>query len=423
MRVYGGVDGMTTRYSALSLLREGLSGHQGWKPAWRNGEPKKAYDAIIIGGGGHGLATAYYLAKLHGMRNIALLERAWIGGGNTGRNTTVIRSNYFFPESTQFYDFALSLYEGLSRELNYNIMFSRRGMWSLAQDRHGLEMLRRSANAMLRNGADVEWVEGDEVLRRIPGLRPRRFPVLAGLLQPRAGTARHDAVAWGYARAADSLGVDIVQNCEVLGFDIRGGKIRGVKTSRGDIASERVGMAVAGHSSAMAKLAGFRLPIVSYALQAFVSEPMKPVLDTIVLSPATGVYVSQSDKGELVLGGALDLFPSYAQRGSLPTLEQVAGGLIDMFPQFSRVRLLRQWAGIVDVVHDSTPILGESPVEGLYLNCGWGTGGFKAIPGGGYCLAHEMATGSPHSLATAFGLGRFRTGALIDEAAASGIAH
>ncbi|SKB72040.1 sarcosine oxidase subunit beta family protein [Sphingopyxis flava] len=414
---------MTTRYSALSLLREGLSGHQGWKPAWRNGEPKKAYDAIIIGGGGHGLATAYYLAKLHGMRNIALLERAWIGGGNTGRNTTVIRSNYFFPESTQFYDFALSLYEGLSRELNYNIMFSRRGMWSLAQDRHGLEMLRRSANAMLRNGADVEWVEGDEVLRRIPGLRPRRFPVLAGLLQPRAGTARHDAVAWGYARAADSLGVDIVQNCEVLGFDIRGGKIRGVKTSRGDIASERVGMAVAGHSSAMAKLAGFRLPIVSYALQAFVSEPMKPVLDTIVLSPATGVYVSQSDKGELVLGGALDLFPSYAQRGSLPTLEQVAGGLIDMFPQFSRVRLLRQWAGIVDVVHDSTPILGESPVEGLYLNCGWGTGGFKAIPGGGYCLAHEMATGSPHSLATAFGLGRFRTGALIDEAAASGIAH
>lgn len=414
---------MTTRYSALSLLREGLSGHQGWKPAWRNGGPKKAYDAIIIGGGGHGLATAYYLAKVHGMHNVALLERAWIGGGNTGRNTTVIRSNYFFPESTQFYDFALTLYEGLSRELNYNIMFSRRGMWSLAQDRHGLEMLRRSANAMLRNGTDVEWVEGDEVLRRIPGLRPGRFPILAGLLQPRAGTARHDAVAWGYARAADALGVDIIQNCEVLGFDIRGGKIRGVKTSRGDIASERVGMAVAGHSSAMAKLAGFRLPIVSYALQAFVSEPMKPVLDTVVLSPATGVYVSQSDKGELVLGGALDLFPSYAQRGSLPTLEQVAGGLIDMFPQFSRVRLLRQWAGIVDVVHDSTPILGESPVEGLYLNCGWGTGGFKAIPGGGYCLAHEMATGAPHPLAKAFTLDRFRTGALIDEAAASGIAH
>lgn len=412
-----------TRYSAWSLLRAGLSGQRNWQPAWRNVEPKKAYDAIVIGGGGHGLATAYYLAKEHGIRNVALLEKSWIGGGNTGRNTTVIRSNYFFPESTQFYDFALTKYEGLSRELNYNIMFSRRGMWSLAHDRHGVEMLRRSANAMLRNGADVEWVEGDEVLRRIPGLAPRRFPVLAGLLQARGGTARHDAVAWGYARAADMLGVDIIQNCEVLGFDIHGGRIRGVRTSRGDIASDRVGMAVAGHSSVMAKLAGFRLPIVSYALQAFVSEPMKPVLDTVVLSPATGVYVSQSDKGELVLGGALDLFPSYAQRGSLPALEQAAGGLIDMFPQFSRVRLLRQWAGIVDVVHDSTPILGESPVEGLYLNCGWGTGGFKAIPGGGWCLAHNMATGAPHPLATAFSLDRFRTGALIDEAAASGIAH
>ena len=410
-------------YSAWSLLRAGLSGQRGWQPAWREARPKKAYDAIIIGGGGHGLATAYYLAKVHGMRNVAVLERNWIGGGNTGRNTTVIRSNYFFPESTQFYDFALTMYEGLSRELNYNIMFSRRGMWSLAHDRHGLEMLRRSANAMLRNGADVEWVEGDEVLRRIPGLRPRRFPILAGLLQPRAGTARHDAVAWGYARAADALGVDIIQNCEVQGFDIQGGRIRGVKTSRGNIASDRVGMAVAGHSGVLAKLAGFRLPIVSYALQAFVSEPMKPVLDTVVLSPATGVYVSQSDKGELVLGGALDLFPSYAQRGSLPALEQAAGGLIDMFPQFSRVRLLRQWAGIVDVVHDSTPILGESPIDGLYLNCGWGTGGFKSIPGGGYCLAHAMATGGAHPLAAAFSLDRFRTGGLIDEAAASGIAH
>ncbi len=412
-----------TRYSAWSLLRAGLSGQRNWQPAWRNAEPRKAYDAIVIGGGGHGLATAYYLAKEYGIRNVALLEKSWIGGGNTGRNTTVIRSNYFFPESTQFYDFALTKYEGLSRELNYNIMFSRRGMWSLAHDRHGLEMLRRSANAMLRNGADVEWVEGDEVLRRIPGLRPRRFPILAGLLQARGGTARHDAVAWAYARAADALGVDIIQNCDVRGFDIRGGRIRGVKTSRGDIASDRVGMAVAGHSSSMAKLAGFRLPIVSYALQAFVSEPMKPVLDTVVLSPATGVYVSQSDKGELVLGGALDLFPSYAQRGSLPALEQAAGGLIEMFPQFSRVRLLRQWAGIVDVVHDSTPILGESPVDGLYLNCGWGTGGFKAIPGGGWCLAHNMATGAPHPLATAFSLDRFRTGALIDEASASGIAH
>jgi sarcosine oxidase subunit beta len=412
------------RYSALSLLRAGLTGQRTWEPAWRNAAPKPAYDAIIIGGGGHGLATAYYLARTHGMRNVALLERGWIGGGNTGRNTTVIRSNYFFPESTRFYDHSLTLYEGLSRELNYNIMFSRRGMWSLAHDRHGLEMLRRSCNAMLRNGAEVELVEGADVLRRIPGLNHTpRFPVLGGLLQPRGGTARHDAVAWGYARGADMLGVDIIQNCEVTGFDIRGGKIQGVRTSLGNIASDRVGMAVAGHSGVMANLAGFRLPIVSYALQAFVSEPMKPVLDTVVLSPATGVYVSQSDKGELVLGGALDLFPSYAQRGSLPALEQASAGLIDMFPQFSRVRLLRQWAGIVDVVHDSTPIIGESPVEGLYLNCGWGTGGFKAIPAGGTCLAHLIATGKSHDLATSFGLDRFETGALIDEAAASGIAH
>jgi len=411
-------------YSAWSLLKAGLSGQRGWEPAWRDAVPKKTYDAIIVGGGGHGLATAYYLASQHGMRNVAVIERGWIGGGNTGRNTTVIRSNYFFPESTRFYDFSLSLYEGLSRELNYNIMFSRRGMWSLAHDRHGLEMLRRSANAMLRNGADVEYHEADEVRRRIPGLNPDpRFPVLAGLLQPRGGTARHDAVAWGYARGADMLGVDIIQNCEVTGFDIRGGRIAGVKTSLGDIASDRVGLAVAGHSSMLAKLAGFRLPITSYALQAFVSEPMKPVLDTVVLSPATGVYVSQSDKGELVLGGALDLFPSYAQRGSLPALEQAAAGLIDMFPQFSRVRLLRQWAGIVDVVHDSTPIIGESPVDGLYLNCGWGTGGFKAIPAGGFCFAHTLATGTPHPFASAFALDRFNSGALIDEAAASGIAH
>ena len=413
-----------TRYSAMSLLRGGLTRQRNWQPAWRDAEPKSAYDVVIIGGGGHGLATAYYLAKVHGIRRIALIERAWIGGGNTGRNTTVIRSNYFFPESTRFYDFSLSLYEGLSQELNYNIMFSPRGMWTLAHDRHGVEMARRSANAMLRNGADVEFHEGNEVHRRIPGLNPNpRFPVLAGLLQPRGGTARHDAVAWAYARGADAMGVDIIQNCEVIGFDIRGGRVCGVRTSRGDIATDRIGMAVAGHSGVLAALAGFRLPIVSYALQAFVSEPMKPVLDTVVLSPANGVYVSQSDKGELVFGGALDLFPSYAQRGSLPVLEQVVGGLLDMFPQFSRVRMLRQWAGIVDVVRDSTPILGESPVSGLYLNCGWGTGGFKAIPAGGYCFATALATGISHPLAEAFTLDRFSSGALIDEAAASGIAH
>ncbi|MFN4097258.1 MAG: FAD-dependent oxidoreductase, partial [Sphingomonas sp.] len=279
-------------------------------------------------------------------------------------------------------------------------------------------------NAMRLNGVDAEFHSGEEVQRRIPGLNPSpRFPIVAGLFQPRGGTARHDAVAWGYARAADALGVDIIQNCEVTGFDQCNGRITGLRTSRGDIATDCVGMAAAGHSSVLAKRAGFRLPIVSYALQAFVSEPLKPVLDTVVLAPSTGTYLSQSDKGELVIGSALDLFPSYAQRGSLPVLEHTAAGLIDLFPQFSRVRLLRQWAGIVDVTPDSTPILGESPVRGLYLNCGWGTGGFKAIPGGGYCLAHHMATGAAHPLAAPFALARFCTGALIDESAASGIAH
>lgn len=413
-----------TRYSALSLLRAGFSGQRNWEPAWCSPSPRKRYRAVIVGGGGHGLACAYYLAHRYGMTDIAVIERGWIGGGNTGRNTTVIRSNYFFPESARFYDHSLALYEGLSTELNYNIMFSRRGMWSFAHDRHSLDLLRRSLNAMRLNGVDAELHDGAEVHQRIPGLNASpRFPVIAGLLQPRGGTARHDAVAWAYARAASALGVDIIQNCEVTGFDIRQGRIAGVQTSLGDIATDCAALAVAGNSSILAAHAGFRLPITSYSLQAFVSEPMKPVLDTIVLAPATGTYVSQSDKGELVIGGGLDMFASYAQRGSLPALEQTMAGLIDLFPHFSRARMLRQWAGTVDVVHDSTPVLGPSPVGGLYLNCGWGTGGFKAIPAGGLCLAHLMATGESHDLAKAFTLDRFRTGALIDEAAASGIAH
>ena len=415
---------MTRSYSFRSLLVEGLNGQRGWQPAWREAELRPAYDAVIIGGGGHGLATAYYLAKLHGLTNIAVLERAWIGGGNTGRNTTVIRSNYFFPESAAFYDFSVRLYEGLGRELDYNLMFSQRGMWLLAHDRHGLDMLHRSANAMLLNGVDADVHDGDAVHRLIPGLNPTpRFPVLGGLLQRRAGTARHDAVAWAYARAASALGVDIIQNVEVTGFDIRGGRLEGIETTKGPVRTSRAGLAVAGHSSVLARLAGFRLPVTSYALQAFVSEPVKPVLDSVVLSPATGTYLSQSDKGELVIGAGLDLYASYAQRGSLPWMEKAAAGVVELFPAFSRLRFLRQWAGIVDVVHDSTAILGHTPVDGLYINCGWGTGGFKAIPAGGWCLAHHMATGSPHPLAAAFTLDRFATGALIDEAAASGIAH
>lgn len=415
---------MTRRYSALSLLREGVNGQRGWEPAWRSPDPKARYDAIVIGGGGHGLATAYYLAKNHGLTNVALVERGWIGGGNTGRNTTVIRSNYFFPASAAFYDFSVKLYEGLSKELNYNIMFSQRGMWTLAHDRHGLEMARRSANAMLLNGIDAEFHDGPSVRARIPGLNPDpRFPILGGINQPRGGTARHDAVAWGYARAASALGVDIIQNCEVLDFIVEGGRVRGVETSLGAMRSDRVGMAVAGHSSVIAAKAGLRLPVSSYALQAFVSEPVKPCLDTVLLSPATGTYLSQSDKGELVIGAGLDLYLSYAQRGNLPWMERAAAGVVELFPHFSRLRFLRQWAGIVDVVHDSTPILGPTAVDGLFINCGWGTGGFKAIPAGGWCLAHVMATGESHPLARAFGIERFETGALIDEASASGIAH
>lgn len=415
---------MTSRYSALTLLKEGLNRQRGWEPAWVNTVPKKRYDAIVIGGGGHGLATAYYLAKNHGISNVAVLERGWIGGGNTGRNTTVIRSNYFFPQTAAFYDFALKLYEQLSRELNYNIMFSQRGMWTFAHDRHGVEMLRRSANAMLINGVDAELYDRGGVEAQIPGLNQRpRFPILAGLKQPRGGTARHDAVAWGYARAAARLGVDIIQNCEVQAILTENGHVCGVETNLGTLRTETLGMAVAGHSSVVADMAGIRLPVTSYALQAYVSEPVKPCLDTVVLTPATGTYVSQSDKGELVLGAGLDLYLSYAQRGNLGAMEHAAAGLVELFPQFSRLRFLRQWAGIVDVVHDSTPIISPTSLAGFHISCGWGTGGFKAIPAGGWCLAHLLATGTSHDLAQGFGLQRFESGALIDEASASGIAH
>ncbi|HYM28316.1 MAG TPA: sarcosine oxidase subunit beta family protein, partial [Steroidobacteraceae bacterium] len=377
--------------------------------------------------GGHGLATAYYLAKNHGISSVAVLERGWLGGGNTGRNTTVVRSNYLYPESARLYDFSLRLYEGLARELNFNVMLSQRGHLMLAHSRHDLESLSRWANTMLMHGIDAQLLTRAEVGARVPALDlspGARYPVLGAFMQPRAGTARHDAVAWGYARAADRLGVDIIQNCAVTGFvkDAYGG-VTAVDTSRGRIRAGRVGIAAAGHSSVLAKLAGFRLPVTSYALQAMVTEPVKPRLDTVVISPGTGAYVSQSDKGEMVIGASLDLFPSYAQRGSFGVLQGVVAATLAMFPSFSRLRLMRQWAGIVDVVHDSSPIIGPTPVPGLYINCGWGTGGFKAIPVGGWTLAHVLATGTNHELAEAFQLERFVTGRLIDEAAASGIAH
>ena len=415
------------KYSALALLRGALSGQRSWTQAWRSPEPKAAYDVIIVGGGGHGLATAYYLAKNHGIRNVAVLERGWLGGGNTGRNTTIVRSNYLFPESARLYEFSLKLYESLSRELNFNIMLSQRGLVLLAHSRHDLEAMSRWANAMQINGIDAELLTREAVAARAPLLdmsREARFPVLGGFMQRRAGTARHDAVAWGYARAADALGVDILQNCEVTGF-VKGaaGEVTGVDTSRGRIGAARIGIAAAGHSSVLAKLAGFALPVTSYGLQAMVTEPVKPALDTVVLSPGTGAYVSQSDKGEMVLGASLDLFPSYAQRGSFAVTQSILAATLAIFPSFSRLRLLRQWAGIVDVVHDSSPIIGATPVPGLFINCGWGTGGFKAIPVGGWTLAHVLASGRSHELAEPFGLERFYSGRLIDEAAAAGIAH
>ena len=414
------------RFSAFSLARNALSYHENWPQFWRSPRPQAEYDVIIVGGGGHGLATAYYLAKEHRITKVAVVEKGWLGGGNTGRNTTVVRSNYFYPESVRLYDFSLRLYEGLSRELGFNLMLSQRGMLTIGHSAHHLDLLRRSVNALRVNGVDGELLSARQVRERLPLLNDSpgaRYPVWGGLLQPRGGIARHDAVAWGYARAADALGVDIIQDCEVTGFIRDSDRITGVETTQGSIRAPRVALAVAGHSSVLAAKAGFRLPITSYALQAFVTEPLKPVLDCVALSMATGTYVSQSDKGELVVGGGLDLYPSYAQRGNLPTLQGVVVGLLEMFPCFSRVRMLRQWAGIVDVVHDSSPIIDKAPVRGVYLNCGWGTGGFKAIPAGGFVFAHLLATDRPHPLAEAFTLRRFETGALIDEAAASAISH
>ncbi|MEL6640421.1 MAG: sarcosine oxidase subunit beta family protein [Pseudomonadota bacterium] len=415
-----------SRYSAWSLFREGLRSGRGWGQAWRTPQPKDAYDVIVIGGGGHGLATAYYLTKNHNITNVAVLEKGWLGGGNTGRNTTVIRSNYFYPESAALYDKSVQLYEGLSRDLNYNVMFSQRGIISTAHTEPDMEMAARQCNAMRLNGVDAELLDAKQVQAMEPALNcshNMRYPIHGGVLQRRAGTGRHDAVAWGFARAADTAGVDIIQNCEVTDLIIEGGRCTGVETSLGTIRAGVVGAAVAGHSSVLAHMGGYELPITSYALQAFVSEPLKPVLNSVILCPAFGTYASQSDKGGLVFGGGLDRIPSYGQKGNMPVQETVLSSFCEMFPSLAKVKLLRHWGGIVDVTPDSSPIIGPSGVDGLYLNCGWGTGGFKAIPAGGYLLAHLLATGRHHDLSKAFDLSRFRTGHLIDEAASSGIPH
>jgi len=413
-------------YSFLSLAWQALRGNTGWRPAWRDPPLKPSYDVVILGGGGHGLATAYYLAKNHGVTNVAVVEKGWIGGGNSGRNTTVVRSDYMFSESAAMYDFALRLYEGAARDLNFNIMLSQRGYMTLIHSQHMLEAAQHKVNWLACNGIDSEIISRDKLRRMVPLLNMSdsvRNPILGAFYQQRGGTIRHDAVVWGFARGASARGVDIVQNCEVLGFEKSGNRITAVKTSRGRVACGTVGMAVAGHSSVIAQMAGFRLPVTSHCLQAMVSEPIRPVLHHMVMSPGTGVYINQTQKGELVMGSVLDLYHSYAQRGTFLTIEKTITSVVEMFPVFAQTRLMRHWAGIVDVVPDSSPILGPTPIDNLHVNCGWGTGGFKAIPAGGTLLAHSLATGDPHPLARRFGLDRFRSNRLVDEGAASGIAN
>jgi sarcosine oxidase subunit beta len=415
-----------TRYSIFSLVRNALSHHENWEEAWRSPEPRPEYDVIIVGGGGHGLATAYYLAKEHGVTNVAVLEKGWIGGGNTGRNTTIVRSNYLWDESAHLYEHALKLWEGLSQDLNFNVMFSQRGVLNLAHSPHEMRGLARRVHAIQLNGIDSELLNLEQLKAYCPLLNyspNARYPIYGAALQRRGGTARHDAVAWGYARGADARGIDIIQNCEVTGFLISNGKVNGVETTRGPIRAGKVGVVAAGHSSVLANMAGFRLPIQSHPLQAAVSEPVKPILDTVVMSGAVHVYVSQSDKGELVLGAGIDSYNSYAQRGSPKVVEDMFGALVELFPIFSRLKILRTWGGIVDVCPDASPILGKTPVEGLYFNCGWGTGGFKATPGSGWVFAYTIANDRPHALNEPFALERFSSGHIIDEHGAAGVAH
>ena len=406
------------RYSVFSLIRNAVSYHERWGQAWRSPDPRPHYDVIVIGGGGHGLATAYYLAKEHGISNVAVLEKGWLGGGNTGRNTTIVRSNYMLEANAHFYEHSLKLWEGLSRDLNFNVMFSQRGVVNLAHSDPQLDAANRRGNAMRLNGIDAVMLSRDEVARLVPLLDcspTARYPIMGAVLQARGGVARHDAVAWGYARAADACGVDIIQNCEVTGIRRDGDRIVGVETTRGAIGGDKIGIVVAGNSSRLAAMADVRLPIESHVLQAMVTEPLKPVLDTVVTSGATHLYISQTDKGEILIGGDLDGYNSYAQRGNLPLIEHLAASAISMFPFLSRLRLMRTWGGVMDMSMDGSPIIGKLPVKGLYLDGGWCYGGFKATPGSGWVFAHTIAHDRPHPLNEAFSLERFNTGYLLDE--------
>jgi len=414
------------RYSIFSLARNAVSYHQDWSEAWRSPEPAPSYDVIVVGGGGHGLATAYYLAAEHDVGRIAVLEKGWIGGGNTGRNTTIVRSNYLWDEAAHLYEKSLKLWEGLSQELNFNVMFSQRGVMNLGHTLQDMRDIYRRSNANRLNGIDSEILTPAEIKAKVPAMNvssEARYPVLGASFQPRGGVARHDAVAWGFARAADARGVDIIQNCEVTGIRRQNGAVCGVETSRGYIGAKKVAVVVAGHASVLADMAELRFPVESHPLQALVSEPLKPVLDTVIMSNAVHGYVSQSDKGELVIGAGIDAYTGYGQRGSFSIIEGNVAAIVELFPIFSRVRMLRQWGGIVDVCPDACPIISKTPVSGLYFNCGWGTGGFKATPGSGWVFAHTVARDEPHELNAAFDLDRFTTGALIDEHGAAGVAH
>ena len=415
------------RYNVFRLIREGLTGHKGWQPAWRSlAEPKPSYDALIIGGGGHGLATAYYLARDHGMTNIAVIEKGWIGGGNSGRNTAIIRSNYLHDESAAIYNHALDLWKGLGRELNFNIMMSHRGVLNLAHDEGEARQLKRRVEANRLHGVDAQWLEPDEVKKFCPpiNLSPlQRYPVIGATLQRSGGTNRHDAVVWGYARAASGLGVDIVEQCEVTDILVKNGAVTGVQTTRGAISTRKVACVTAGHTSVIAKMVDLRLPIESHPLQALVSEPIKPVLPCVCMSNAVHVYVSQSDKGELVIGAGMDLYLSYTQRGSMNIIEHQIAALKELFPFISRLKMMRQWGGVVDVCPDASPIISKTPVDGFYINGGWGTGGWKATPGSGHVFADLVARDEPNAIAAPFTIDRFVSGALVAEHGAAAVAH
>jgi sarcosine oxidase subunit beta len=406
-------------YSAFSLLKNALTGNRDWKPVWRKPEPKPAYDVVIIGGGGHGLSTAFYLAKEHGITNVAVVEKGWLGSGNVGRNTTAVRSNYLLPENHRFYEHSMKLWENLSHELNYNVMFSQRGCLNLAHTPGQLDEYVRRGNALRHEGIDSELMSVEQIAREVPGLdvsRSARFPIVGGVMQRSAGTARHDAVAWGYARGADRRGVDIIENCEVTGFLRDGDRVTGVTTTRGEIRAKKVAVAVAGHTGHVMKLAGIdRLPIESQVLQAFVSESLKPFLNTVLTFGMGHFYVAQSDKGGLIYGGALDGYNSYAQRGNLPLVEEVMSEMLALFPSLASVRVLRSWGGTTDMSMDGSPIITTGPLPGMYLNCGWCYGGFKATPASGWCFAHTIAKDEPHALNAPFTLDRFHRGILIDD--------